>query len=298
MDSYQYYYAVAQGYSEEVAKNRALGEVANRISVSIRAQLTDQQTKSFQNDQSIVTGSIESKVSATSKQIDFTQVQVVKKSTTANGDIQVLIKVDRQALYDNQFRQFNELNSKISREAERALTAEIFYKLKVANQISALIDKAKEKLVIVKAINPDVDDTAYYNQYTNYQNDFAQASENAVIGFKYDANSKSLVELLKKYLSQDNFKLGQQNANVIIEVSTDAKERSIKTSDASLKNLTFVERATIFKVKSANGNVISSHVVKTKASSSQGFDDAVQQIKAYDKMIREQGALPFVSGQG
>lgn len=298
MDSMQFYYAVAQGYSEEVAKNRALGEIANRISVSVRAQLTDQQTKSFQNNQFDISGTIESKVSATSKQIDFTQVQVLKKSTTTNGDIQVLIKVDREALYDNQLRQFTELHTQINNQAKRAIESEIFYKLKVTGQINALIDQAKEKLILVKAINPDFNDSTYYSQYNSYQAELTEASQNAVINFKHDENSQALVELLKKYLSQDNFKMGQQNANVIIEVSTEAKERTIKTSDASLKNVTFVERATIFKVKNSNGNLISSHVVKTKASSAQGFEDAVQQTKAYDKLIKEQGALPFVSGKG
>jgi hypothetical protein len=113
---------------------------------------------------------------------------------------------------------------------------------------------------------------------------------------KTDDNSKALGLLIESSLSAENIKMGNNNANIKLDISTVYREKKYKTTNVEFDKLKIVDRKSTFKVKENNGEIISNHMVKTRSASSVNVKSAIQGTKQYEKLINKQGILSFISG--
>ncbi|MCP5161684.1 MAG: LPP20 family lipoprotein [Hahellaceae bacterium] len=294
-DTARYYYAVGEGDSTELAKNRALAEIAAKISVSVSASLSNELTVTTNDDKTRTSERTDSKVNAIAKTIDFSDVSV-ERTQTRGGMKYVLVKVDRDHLLQGQLRKVQGTDDKIVKEMGIFDKSEIFYRLKLSYNIERLVNEAREQLTLLRAMKPGYDDSAFQNRYTAYEGKIREAKQQAVFAISADSNSRSLALLIKRFLSEENIRMSEHGGNVKLDLTTSAEEKSFKTTNVKLKNMKMVARTTSLKVRNTSGVVISNNVIRTKATSPVGVDDAIQQTRQYEDLIQKSGILSFISG--
>lgn len=295
-DSSKYYYAIGEGATQEDAKNNALSDVASRIMVSVSSSFASNVSVTRDNNDEQAVAKLTKDVTAKVQQIEFTDVRVEERFQDRNQWI-VLLKVDRQKLFQTYLRKLDENDKKAEAEWNAYTKGSIFEKLKLSRDVKNLLKEADSLFPILHALNQSFDDTAYKNKYRIYFKDMRELKSNMVIAINADKNSESLAKLMREYLSRENMKFSKSNANVNIYVSTTGKQRNYKTTNAKLANMYFALRTTVIKAKNEEGQVVSSNVIKTKASSSQSFEDTFNQTKPYEKMIQKNGILAFIIGE-
>lgn len=295
-DNSQYYYAVGEGETAELAKNNALSQISSRISVSVSASITNEHIVRTDNNQSQSSELTKSKVNATAKTIQFSGVSV-EETENVDGLKQVLVKVDRNVLFQSYQRKLEALDDKVKKEISIFNRSAVFSQLKLSYDIQALIDQAREEITLLKAMRPSYDDKSSLDRYSDYEDSIRGVKQKAVFSITSDNNSQSLATLLKNYLSEENIKMGKKGANVKLHITTQATDKKFKTSNSKLANLKIVNRVSSLKVKDSKGVVLSNNIVKTKASSSASREDAIQQTKQYEKLISRDGVLSFISGK-
>lgn len=295
-DTARYYYAVGEADTVELAKNRALSDIASRISVSISASTYNEVNITRQGDQQETSEQLNNKVNAIAKTIEFAGV-TVEKTQTRDGLRYVLVKVDRNILFQSYLEKLNTKDRDLKKESIIFDKSDVFYQLKLSYGIQSMIGEAKELLSVLKAMNPAFNDQVYRDAYAGYEANIRGVKDRVVVSVVSDKNSKSLETLIKRYLSDANIKLSNGRANVNLFISTDAEEKKYKTTSVKLAKMKIVSRTSTLKVKNDKGIVISNNVVKTKAASSISVDDAIQQTKQFEPLIERGGILAFISGK-
>ncbi|KMT65204.1 LPP20 family lipoprotein [Catenovulum maritimum] len=295
-DNANYYYATGVGETVEIAKNKALSDIASRISVSIAGSLTSESSLTALNDQFSSSEKTVSTVKAVAKEIDFTGVSIVKKQQH-NFNQYVLVEVDRNVLAQGQINKWQTTDSQIKHEMSIFDKSALFYGLKMSNQILGMIDKARAEISMVSLMLPSYSTTEDMQRYLSYQTKLREIKNKAVFHISADQNSMALSKLIKSYLSSENIKISDVSGNVNLELITQAKQRSFKTTNEKLKNMIMADRTTTIRVKNDSGVVISNNLIKTKATSNASLKDAIEQTKAYQYLIDKSGVLSFLSGK-
>ena len=295
IDTADFYYAVDSGETIEIAKNRALSNIASRISVSVSSSVSDAVSVSVHNDKEDIVKNTDIQVNAIAKTIEFVGV-FIEKNQKVNGAQYVQVKVDRNQLFQSYLEKMQSLNAKIKNDFVVFNQSSIFYQLKISYRLNEQLNKIKEYITLLKAMSPNYDDQLDRQRNTAYLEQIRGIKKRAVFSIETDNNSKGLGLLIKRYLSADNVRMGDENANVKLYISTIAKSKKIKTTSAKLSKLKFVNRTSTFKVKGNNGIIISNNVIKTRAASPIDVEDAIQRTQQYEKLIKKQGVLSFISG--
>lgn len=295
-DTARYYFAVGEGSSIESAKNRALSEIASRISVTISSSMESDELYTRKDEEEHIQEQLKTKVQAQAKTIEFTHASV-EKSERAGDRWNVLVKVDRKELFDNYLRKFSEQDKSLQHEYDTFKQSEIFSRLKMTDAVRKAMVEPKSTLVLLETINPVFDASAYVKQYDEIGMQLGKQQKDAVFNIEADENSKTLETLIRDRLSDSNIKMGEVSAaNVRLELKTKATKKAFKTTNPKYKNATLAIRTTTIQVKDRSGRTISNNVIKTKAMSNEGFKGAIDQTGPYEKLIEKKGILSFLGG--
>jgi len=294
-DSAQFFYAVGEADTQRLAKNNALGEISSRISVSISSSIDNRLSVNRGDGIESTSQNIKTRVNAVAKTIEFTGVSVEETRESDDG-LQVLVKVDRDLLYQSYVKKLERLDTKMKDEMARIKKSSVFYQLKLSFKMKKNLIQAEEYLLLLEAMSPRFEDKAYRAQYLNYEKALNKVKMKAVFSIKADKNSTSLASLIKERLSSENIKLSHSKANVKIQLSTKAELKSYKSSNSKIAKMKIVIRTTTIKAVDKKGVSLSNNVVKTKAASSISKEEAVSQTKQYQKLIDKNGILSFLSG--
>lgn len=294
-DTDRYFYAMGEAETVELAKNRALSDIAARISVSVSGSTYNEVSITRNNDQQETSERLDSSVSAIAKTIEFAGVTV--ENTQTVGDLRyVLVKVDRHVLFNSYRERLDQKRANLDKESSIFKQSDPFTQLKLSFRIQQLIKESEEMLTVLNAMRPGFSDQTYRQSHTENQAMIRDAKASAVFSIQADSNSKALETLIKRYLSEANIKMSPRNGNVNLYLTTDAEEKKYKTTSVKLAKMKIVSRTSTLKVKNDRGVTISNNVVKTRAASSLSLDDAIQQTKQYEELIEKQGILAFISG--
>ncbi len=294
-DTSKYYYASGEGEDKDVAKNRALSTVASRILVTISSEVQSEQlVKRVDNDEH-VQSEIRSRVNAKAKSIDFTGV-TLEESRQIDTNWYVLVKVDRDVLFNAYHRKLIEQDKKLQSEFKRYKKSPLFSKLKVSDSIKTMIIDAQATITLLRAMHPNFDDKIYQERYFTYHEKLKSTLSSAIFYIKSDKNSKGLEELIRDHLSSLNIKTANKNANVKLSIKTTYIQKNYKSANSKLAKLKFAIRTTSMQVKDTRGRTISNNIIKTKAAA-HTLSDAVSQTKQYEKLILQEGIINFIAGK-
>jgi len=294
-DTVQYFYAGGEGDTLRLAKNNALADISSRISVSISSSIDNELSVKRNNGVESSSQDIKTRVNAVAKTIDFSGVSVEESRENDNG-LEVVIKVDRNVLYQSYLKKLERLNGTLKKEMDVIQSSSVFYQLKLSFTTRKNIVKGYEYLFLLEAMNPNFKDKPYRNTYAGYEKRLDQINNKAIFSITADKNSGSLATLIKEKLSAQNIKLSHQKANVKIKISTKAELKHYKSSNAKIAKMKIVIRTTTIRAVDTRGVSLSNNVIKTKAASSLSKEEAISQTKQYEKLIQKDGILSFLSG--
>lgn len=295
-DSSQFYYAVGEAHTVQLAKNNALSDISSRISVSISSSIDNRMSVSRNDGEESSSQNIETRVNAVAKTIEFAGVSV-EETQNANDLKRVLIKVDREILYQSYLQKLQRTDDTISKEMDIIKKSAVFSQLKLSHQVRILMLKADEYLLLLQTMKPGFDEKLFRDKYSRYEDTLRAIKQSAVFSIKADKNSQALATVIKSYLSDENIQMSTTQANVNLQLSTAAEEKNYKTSNSKLANMSIVIRKATIKAVNDKGVTISNNVITTKAASSISKEEAILQTKQYDKLIQEAGIISFLMGK-
>ena len=294
-DNALYFYGVGYGETLDEAKNDALSGISSKISVSVASTFNSSVTATRIGDDEDVLKSTKNEVVAKSKEIEYTNVKVLKTKKVGD-EYAVLVEVSRDDLSRSYKRKLDKIDDKIKTEWELFQKASPFEKLKIANTIERYLKKTDAIFPLLHTLDESFDDSKYTNRYKTYTKEIRKAKNDMRIKIISDENSESLVSLLKERLSDEGVKLSNRNYNVLLKITTKAKKRKYRSSNVKFANVVFALRKTTIKAYDADGNVISNVVYKTKEGSTEGFEDAIAKTAKYEKKIAQMGVFNFITG--
>ena len=289
------FYGVGYGDTLEEAKNDALSGISSKISVSVASTFNSSVTATRVGNDEEVLKNIKNDVVAKSKEIEYSNVKVVKSKKTEDGYV-VLVEVNRDDLARSYKRKLDKIDDKIQTEWELFQKASAFEKLKIANNIERYLAQTDTIFPLLHILDESFDDSKYTKRYKMYTKAIRKAKNSLKIKIVSDENSESLVSLLKEKLSDEGVKLSNSNYNVLLKITTKAKKRKYRSSNPKFANVVFALRKTTIKAYDAEGNVISNVVYKTKEGSTEGFEDAIAKTAKYEKKIAQMGIFNFITG--
>lgn len=289
------FYGVGYGDTLEEAKNDALSGISSKISVSVASTFNSSVTATRVGNDEEVLKNIKNDVVAKSKEIEYSNVKVVKSKKTEDGYV-VLVEVNRDDLARSYKRKLDKIDDKIQTEWELFQKASAFEKLKIANNIERYLAQTDTIFPLLHILDESFDDSKYTKRYKMYTKAIRKAKNSLKIKIVSDENSESLVSLLKEKLSDEGVKLSNSNYNVLLKITTKAKKRKYRSSNPKFANVVFALRKTTIKAYDAEGNVISNVVYKTKEGSTEGFEDAIAKTAKYEKKIAQMGVFNFITG--
>ncbi|MBU0720062.1 LPP20 family lipoprotein [bacterium] len=294
-DTSAYFYAVGYGETQKDAKSDALATISAKISVDVASSFSSSVTASRQSGNEDVLSETKNEVLSKSKNIEYSDVQVQESHNDAKQWI-VLVKVDRDVLFQNYERKLEKVDSLLKAEWEVYQDAGFFEKLKLSTTIERYLKETDGFFPLLHALKSRYDDSAYTARYMDYTKEMRKAKDELVFKIRADKNSESLASLIRSELSAQNATFSDKNYNVLIDISTIAKMKKYPSANEKFANLTFALRKTVIKASDKNGNIVSNAVYKTKEGSSEGFEDAINRTAKYEKMIHQTGIFSFLTG--
>ncbi len=294
-DTAEYFYAVGYGVTQKDAKSDALATISAKISVNVASSFSSSVSASRQGDNEEVLSNTKNEVLSKSKDIEYTDVKVEESFDDGKQWI-LLVEVERAILSATYERKLEKVDSQLQAEWEIFERAGFFEKLKLTASIEKYLKETDTFFALLHALNVSYDDSKYTQRYINYTKEMRKAKNELIFKINADKNSESLAALIRSQLSEQNAKFSDSNYNVLINVSTNAKEAKVNSTNETFKKLTIALRNTVIKATDKSGNIVSNVEYKTKEGSSEGFQDAISRTAKYEKKIAEIGIISFITG--
>ena len=294
-DTAKYFYAVGYGETQKSAKSDALATISAKISVDVASSFSDSITSTRQGDDEQTLTSSKNEVVSKSKNIEYSDVRIVE-SYHESDKWSVLVEVDRDILTSTYQRKLDKVDAKLRAEWEVFQDASVFEKLKLSAKINRYLKETDTYFPLLHALNSNYDDSKYAKRYMNYTKAMRKAQDDLVFKIKSDVNSEPLASLIRNELSKENVTFSNRRYNVLITITTKAKKKKYRSTNADFAKLTFALRKTIIRATDKNGDVVSNVVYKTKEGSSEGFEDAIARTAKYEKKIAKLGIISFITG--
>jgi len=235
-DNALYFYGVGYGSTLEDAKNDALSKISSKISVSVESTFNSSVTSNRIGDNEEVLKSIKNEVVAKSKQIQYSNVEI-KKSKKIGNEYAVLVEVSRSDLVRNYKSKFDKIDARIKAEWDIFQKASMFQKLKSAAVIEKYLSKTDTIFPLLNILDENFDDSKYQKRYTTYTKKIREAKDNVYVKIISDENSQSLASLIEDELSKEGIKFSYTRYNVLLKITTKAKKRRYRSSNAKFANL-------------------------------------------------------------
>lgn len=294
-DTSKYFYGVGYGETLRDAKSDALATISAKISVNVASNFSNSVTANRQNGDEDVLSTTKSEVVSKSKNIEYNDVKVQESFNDGKQWI-LLVEVDRDILTATYDRKLNDVDANLKAEWEIYKKAEYFEKLKISSGINKYLKETDSFFPLLHALNPNYDDSKYTSRYMEYTKEMRKAKSELVFKIQSDKNSESLASLIRSELSAENATFNNQKYNVLINITTAAKEKKYPSTNEKFAKLTFALRITTLKATDKNGNIVSNAVYKTKSGSSEGYEDAIARTAKYEEMIKKNGIISFITG--
>lgn len=288
-DDFQAFYAVGEGKNEASQRDDALAKIAARILVTVQATTeTNLQVNTYQGKE-VISDSFKREVISKAKEIEFVGVEILKQTPNAS-----LISVNRAALALSYQNKLEQTHSQLAKNLENLATISLFEQLKTQPILQAQTAQILSDLSVMQAIQPQFNSGKYGEISLQTQQTIQEQNQQAVFKIISDQNSASLAKVLEQQLTQEGFRLGK-NANISLQLTTDAKPLSVKTTDARIAKLTMADRTSSIKVFDQNQQLVGQKTLKTRGVSADNFASAVQDSAPYSREFSDKTFVEFIN---
>ena len=294
-DTQAFYYAMGEGKSLKEARNAALAEISEKISVSVESSLKSTvSVKSF-NQQEDVYRKVQKDIQTKTKKIQFTGVKIIDKVQMPSS-VKVVVKVDRARLFQTYREKISAIKEKLNTAMALFDRSSPFEKLKQSVAIQKMMNEMAEDISLLQAMNPNYKPVKDVEFLSSLNNKLVEAKRKLVFRLVPDKNSKQLASIIESRLTEQNIRVVKEGGNVLLMIKTTGKPTKIVSTNPRLANMKAVARITSFLVKDNQGRVVSNVQVKTKGLSYDSYEEAMLQTKPYIKIIDKYGVLNLITG--
>jgi len=292
-----YYYGVGEGSSKEEAKANALSNIAASISLvvssSIEVSATDSSDAGYSQES-------KSNVKSTTEKIKFTGVRVIKNAFV-NDKFYTSVSVDRDILFNTQKKILDNDYKKALNLWNQMQTQGTFAVLKNSKKLESLINTIllQPTLAILKSINPEFNATKYRDDIISIKTKLTDAKSHILVYIKSTSKlSEHYKNIVEKYISAYGLTLVKTKNQVrdkknllIIEVSTKAKKKTVKSSDPRLRGASFAAVTVVLTTKNSKNKIVAQNRVNVTNISKDGLAEAKIKTKKFEREIKRKGIL-------
>jgi len=208
-------YGVGSGFDLDEAKQNALNNMSSRLIVSIKSSI---ETKKY-SSKSYYTKEVKQNIKLDTQKIKFNSVKI-EKSSQVGDKIFVLVKVDREKLFNERLKEFKSYDREIELNLQNLEGKNILEQIIVLNKLKPKIVKNKQRAYIIYAINNDFDYSKYYKKYDNILNKINLLKSKIV--FKVIATEDIFKDAMINLINKNGFKVGKNN-NILIRLDSNIR---------------------------------------------------------------------------
>jgi len=249
----KYFYGAGEGTSVEEAKNGALNFIAGEIQTAVSSTFTKNESFSNSNGNSTFYKNVSNQIRAKVKQINFTNIEIMK-TLKVDNKIYILVRINKQKLFNSLKTQFETLDSQITSEVNTAKKYSLLDQLITYNKLTPKIADAMSQLNILNTLNPNFDIKPYVQKYNNY---IAQKTELLhKITFSVSPNDLFTQKLIE-VLNNQNYKISKHSdikiklqkqvrksttmgmaiVRVTVNIKVNAKGKTLKSTSIEVKGI-------------------------------------------------------------
>lgn len=289
------YYATGIGATLEEAKADALNQIASEISVTVSSSM-EVSKKSINGAYS---KDLDSKVKTTVEGIKFTSA-TVSKSEVVNGQHYVVMKVNRNVLFNAKKLEFDKtLNELTTLEADISKNG-IFELLKRDASFASNVELANTQIPILKAINGSFDEVANQKIVFDLQSKLKAKKSEVVVVVTSD-NALEYANVMKKYIASSGMKVSNSAAKgenaIFINMSKNASQKTVKTTSAQLKDAKFADVEISITTTNGDKKIVAQNKIKVTNVSNTSYEDAIKNTSKFDNLIKESSLISVLMGQ-
>jgi len=249
----KYFYGAGEGRNVEESKASALNLIAGEIQTAISSSMSINQGYSNNNGNSDFYKNVKSKIRTEVKKINFTNIEIMK-TVKVNNKIYLLIRIDKQKLFNSLKTKFETLDMKIDNEVNTAKKYSALDQLITYNKIKPLITDAISQLNILNTLNPNFDIKPYikkYNSYLSKQTELLHkvtfsVSPNDLFGQKlieilnmqnYKIASNSDIKIKLQEQIRKSTPMGMAVVRVTVNIKVISKGKTLKSTSIEVKGI-------------------------------------------------------------
>jgi len=250
------------------AKNNALNTMASKLVVSVGSSISSTTQTSRNANGSSYSKDVTKDVKVTVGKIKFTNAHT-EKSENINDSFYVLMKVNRQELFENKKKEFDIIDDRLEKKYNSLGRYGKLEQIHVLQTIYPTIKKAKTQSIVLNAINNDFDQAPYIKKYDMYIDKIAELKENSTIMVKTNNRKKYFSDSLIDMLNQQQYRVSYgSNSDIIVSLNN-----KVKYSVARGWNIAKV--STAISVVS-NNKIISNSIITSLGRSSTSRESALE----------------------
>lgn len=282
-DSAVAYYGAGEGETQELAVKAALNDIASKIAVTVESNFKNEQTVT----NSEFSKTTESKIASNVKKMSFNNYQVAKKALDKDSYF-VLVKVDRQLLFEEKLSELDTLHSQLQTEYAEIAKASELERFRKLLTLEPELKNMNEKMYIIKSVSPDFDYSKYQKSHTAFQSAFIKTKGALSINIVAENDvAKNYSKVFSKKLSEKGIKIGTSRPSGILYIKADAKEKKVHSTNDAIANSTFASVELSLTLKDNTNTEVASNIVRFMNNSNIGYNDALKKTARLEKYLTE-----------
>ncbi len=277
-------YAIGEAQNKDEAIKNALNNMASTLSVSIASQFNSKelvQEGIKSSYQSTVSNEIQSDV----KKLRISHYEVLEYKKLGFRKYVVLIKSDKQKLFDSLKNELEQKFAFIDKEKETIGRYHAIKQLNIYKKAKNDIADAKNTLIIMNVLNKNFDSTSYIDKIEAVNSNYNKLLSSITFSTESNEEAKNLEPVIEKGLSEKELQvLYNTDSNHFTIVITS------KINKASAYGFTIARAAISIYVRDYRGSTIGSNKLNLVGQSTQGYDIAKENIAIkLNEMIKKDG---------
>jgi len=250
------------------AKNNALNNMASKLVVSVGSNMSSTTTTSRNSIGNSYSKDVTRDVKVNVGKIKFTNA-TTEKSVNVKESFYVLMKVNRQELFENKKKEFDIRDSRITTKYNSISKYSKLEQIHILQTLYPTIKKAKTQSIVLNAINNDFDQAPYIKKYDSYIDKITELKENSTIMIKTNNKKRYFADSLIDMLNQQQYRVSYEiGSDVVVSLNN-----KVKYSIARGWNIAKV--STVISVIS-NNKIISNTNITSLGRSSTSRESALE----------------------
>jgi hypothetical protein len=285
-------YGVGSASALPAAKSAALVDVASKLMISVQSTLQDRTV--LHNDQ--LDQHIESEIVAHVRDREFQAYEVVE-STLSNGLFFALVRVDRSRLILDALDELRALARDLASRLDPTATQTSIAYYMAFRAVEPSLDRAEARVELLSSLSPEFDPTPYRAQHRDYRTRLERAKARVVVALIPSDESGGIVDAVQELLSsagmqsevlRGEIEVGEACHDVCIEITSEWSSRyAVRRYMVAL--------TTTFKVRDADGSVISARRHQARGSALAGDKEArLAAVAKLREALEHEGVLQAV----